>query len=197
MYRVLSILIDVFSELIIPFIILFILQKKFLPDMSKKRKIVVIFMFLYLSAMMSVVGMPGIKHLLIDMNCNFIPLKDIFSSPMGYILNIILFIPLGFFLPILYKKYRNFKEVTRLGFLISLFIEIMQLFSHRATDIDDLITNTFGTIIGYLIFKIFIKNKVDIKKESKYELPIIMGTAFATMFLIRPFITDIIWSFII
>ncbi len=115
---------------------------------------------------------------------------------MGYILNIILFIPLGFFLPILYKKYRNFKEVTKVGFLTSLFIEIMQLFSHRATDIDDLITNTLGTIIGYLIFKIFVKNKVDIKKESKYELPIIMSIAFATMFLIRPFFADIIWSFI-
>ena len=77
MYIVLSVLIDVFSEIIISLIILFILQKKFSPDMSKKRKIIIIFMLIYLSGMMSVVGMPGITYLLIDINCNFIPLKDI------------------------------------------------------------------------------------------------------------------------
>lgn len=195
MYRIQSALIDVFS-LIIPLIILFILQKKFLPNMSRKRKIVIIFMIIYLFAMMSVVGMPGIKYLLVDMNCNFIPLKDIFSSPMGYILNIILFIPLGIFLPILYKKYRNFRSVTVFGFLTSLFIEIMQIFSHRATDIDDLITNTLGTIIGYLIAKILV-NKIDVKKDIKYELVVIMGIVFGTVFLIQPFISDVIWNFII
>lgn len=196
MYKVLSVLIEVFSELIIPLIVLFICQKKFAPNMSKKRKVVIIFMLIYLSAMMSVVGIPGIKYLLIDMNFNFIPLRDVFSSPKGYILNIILFIPLGFFLPILYKKYRNFKKVTIFGFLTSLFIEIMQIFSHRATDIDDLITNTLGTIIGYLIAKTFI-NKVDMKKETKYELAIIMGTVLGTTFFIEPFISDIIWNFLL
>lgn len=195
MYRIQSTLIDVFS-LIIPLIILFVLQKKFLPNMSRKRKIVIIFMIIYLFAMMSVVGMPGIKYLLVDMNCNFIPLKDIFSSPMGYVLNTILFIPLGIFLPTLYKKYRNFKSVTAYGFLTSLFIEIMQIFSHRATDIDDLITNTLGTIIGYLIAKVFM-NKIDIKKDTKYELIVIIGIVFGTMFLIQPFISDAIWNFII
>ena len=146
--------------------------------------------------MMSVVGMPGVKSLLIDMNCKFIPLKDILSSPIGYILNIILFIPLGFFLPILYKKYRNLKKVTLVGFLISLFIEIMQLFSHRATDIDDLITNTLGTMIGYLIVKTFM-NKVDMRKDTKYELAVIMGLAFVTYFFIEPFISDMLWNFFI
>lgn len=196
MYKILSVLIDVFSELVIQFILLFIWQKKFSIDMSKKRKIVIIFMLIYLSAMMSVVGIPGIKYLLIDMNFNFIPLKDIFSSPMGYILNTILFIPLGIFLPILYKKYRNFKKVAISGFLTSLFIEIMQIFSYRATDIDDLITNTLGTIIGYLIAKTFM-NKIDMKKETKYELAVIMGIVFGTMFWVQPFISDIIWNFII
>lgn len=38
---------------------------------------------------------------------------------------------------------------------LSLFIEITQLFTlHRVTDIDDLITNVIGTLVGYFCFRI-------------------------------------------
>lgn len=35
----------------------------------------------------------------------------------------------------------------------SLIIEIMQLFNHRATDVDDLLMNTIGGVVGYGIYK--------------------------------------------
>ena len=50
------------------------------------------------------------------------------------------------------------KNVIFIGFLISLSIELTQLFLKRTTDIDDLILNTLGVIIGLLISK-RIKNK--------------------------------------
>ena len=73
------------------------------------------------------------------------------------ILNLVLFVPLGFFLPLLYKKYQHIKNVTLTGFLFSLSIEIVQMFGWGATDINDLIINTVGACLGYLIYYLLSK----------------------------------------
>ena len=67
------------------------------------------------------------------------------------VLNTLMFVPLGILLP-LYKK-QNFLSVTLLSFGFSTFIEVFQPFisSVRYSDITDVITNTLGGIIGYLI----------------------------------------------
>ena len=70
---------------------------------------------------------------------------------ISFIGNIIIFIPLGILIPLLYKI--SSKKVILIGFLISLLIEIIQLFLKRGTDIDDLILNTLGVFIGTLIYK--------------------------------------------
>ena len=74
------------------------------------------------------------------------------SGPIDTILNLVLFVPLGFFLPLLYKKYQHIKNVILTGFLFSLSIEIVQMFGWGATDINDLIINTAGACLGYLIY---------------------------------------------
>ncbi len=71
-----------------------------------------------------------------------------------YLLNILLFIPLGVLTPYIWKEYRKFYKTIILGLLLSISIEIIQLFNYRSTDINDIITNTIGTLIGYLLFKI-------------------------------------------
>lgn len=64
-----------------------------------------------------------------------------------------MFIPSGIVLPIVYKRLDTFCKVILAGAGISLCIEIIQLpFSVRATDIDDLILNTIGVIVGYVIY---------------------------------------------
>ena len=57
----------------------------------------------------------------------------------------------------LYKKYSRISSVAFTGFLLSLCIEILQMFGRGSTDINDLITNTVGACFGYLIFKLFSK----------------------------------------
>ena len=93
---------------------------------------------------------------------NFIPFVHMFDYSIkkemmfNIIGNIAMFIPTGIILPILYKKLDSFWKVVGTGFMISLFIEILQLpFSSRATDVDDLILNTTGVIIGYAIYSFF------------------------------------------
>ena len=82
----------------------------------------------------------------------------VYNSKKKMLLNVLgnvgMFIPSGIILPILYKKLDSFRRVTAAGFLISLCIELLQLpFYVRTTDIDDLILNTLGVMIGYGIYK--------------------------------------------
>lgn len=70
-----------------------------------------------------------------------------------YLYNILMFIPFGFLLPAIWPTFRSLKKVTIVAFLFSLTIETMQLFTNRLSATDDLIMNTLGAIIGYLICK--------------------------------------------
>ena len=72
-------------------------------------------------------------------------------------LNVILFIPLGFFLPMLFMRYDKIGKVALTGFFISLSVEIFQMFDCGSSDINDLITNTAGACLGFLIYKLISK----------------------------------------
>lgn len=87
----------------------------------------------------------------------YIPFVDMIRGPIETFLNVILFIPLGFFLPFLYKKYNRLANIVFAGFLISLSIEFVQMFDIGTTDINDLIANTLGTCLGFGIYKSFSK----------------------------------------
>lgn len=67
--------------------------------------------------------------------------------------NVLAFIPFGVMVPIVRRKNRNFFRVFGMTFLLSLFIECIQLiFRVGSFDVDDLILNTCGGIIGYAVF---------------------------------------------
>ena len=72
--------------------------------------------------------------------------------------NIALFIPMGFFLPIIFKGAKNFLRVLFASFLVSLCFEIFQLVTHTGHfDVDDLILNSIGGMIGYSCFIMGVK----------------------------------------
>ena len=86
-----------------------------------------------------------------------IPFVDMIRGPIDSVLNVILFIPLGLFLPMLYKRYDRIGKVALTGFFVSLSIELAQMFGAGSSDINDLITNTAGACLGYLLFKLLEK----------------------------------------
>lgn len=72
---------------------------------------------------------------------------------MATLLNIILFIPFGFFSPIVFNKLKNNKIYGILiGIIFSLVIESLQIFIGRFVQLDDMLMNTLGTFIGYEIW---------------------------------------------
>ncbi|RVU63794.1 VanZ family protein [Bacillus thuringiensis] len=85
-----------------------------------------------------------------------------------YLLNIVLFMPLGFLLPTIWPQFRKMKNTVCAGFFFSLAIELNQLLNNRITDIDDLFTNTLGAIVGYLLYRLYrALFKMICKREGK------------------------------
>lgn len=67
--------------------------------------------------------------------------------------NILLFIPFGFISPCAFRAFRKPHICIFAGFFSSLTIEVLQLLTHRGFfQIDDIITNTIGMLIGYILF---------------------------------------------
>lgn len=100
---------------------------------------------------------------------NLIPFNDIINgyyNQMDIVGNIILFIPLGIYISMFLKGFKWYKNVAILA-LISLFFEASQyIFAIGASDVTDLITNTFGGTIGIALYWII---KKIFKEDSKVK----------------------------
>ena len=84
-----------------------------------------------------------------------------FSNVIG---NIVLFVPLGVYLPLFIGEKNILKNVLWI-ILISVLVEILQfIFKVGVSDIDDVILNGFGGFIGVIAYKILLKTLVDFKK---------------------------------
>lgn len=98
---------------------------------------------------------------------NLIPFQEIrrfwvYRERVGYFAsflniggNVIGFLPFGFFLPVISDRFRNGWLTGLLGFSLSLFVECTQLvFKVGCFDVDDLILNALGAVLGYVMFVI-------------------------------------------
>ena len=104
-------------------------------------------------------------------HANLIPLKSIKLylttkdqdvNPLTNLLgNIVGFVPLGFLLPLLFIKLRSFIRTIAIVFSIRLGFETFQLVTDLGYfDVDDLLLNTIGGMIGYLAFALVKKMKL-------------------------------------
>lgn len=89
---------------------------------------------------------------------NFTPFKEIFRYSYGsrafykqVIGNIVLFIPFGYFIS-RYCKIKSLFPITIISLITSGVIECTQHFIGRCFDVDDIILNTVGGIVGFLLF---------------------------------------------
>ncbi|MCD2257017.1 VanZ family protein [Agrilactobacillus fermenti] len=95
---------------------------------------------------------------------NFVPLVETLKliyglSKLDFLYNlfgnILWFIPFGIGLPILMRR-PTFAKVLLLGIMTSISIEVFQFLLHTGiTDIDDVIFNTVGTVIGFGLYRLF------------------------------------------
>lgn len=123
-------------------------------------------MYVYFVMVIYVTLMPlsiptGTTNALFMETANLIPFRDVRMQYGGAVrevfLNILMMMPFGFLFPIIKKK--GLFTTVFLTFLFSFTIESTQLLSvwlginyHRAFDVTDLITNTIGGLVGFIIF---------------------------------------------
>lgn len=68
--------------------------------------------------------------------------------------NIVMLIPYGSLLPIFYQRFRKFQWILAASFAFTLLIEVTQYFTCRGLfELDDLIHNTIGGLIGFQLFQ--------------------------------------------
>lgn len=93
---------------------------------------------------------------------NLVPFQFVTESwEMGWrkqltqtLANVLMFTPLGFIYPLAFKKKQNFKRTVVSMMLFSFLIEFIQYFIGRSADVDDIILNTVGGMLGYGIYAI-------------------------------------------
>ena len=74
---------------------------------------------------------------------------------LNVVCNVVAFVPCGFFLPIISRRGGKWYNAILLCFALSLCIEVVQLvFKVGSFDVDDLLLNTVGGALGFVIFRI-------------------------------------------
>mgnify|MGYP002571098090 CR=1 FL=1 len=122
----------------VPVFVLYFLWLKKLGRTQSFLHTAAVFVFgYYLFGLLTVTGIGFTSTMTFRPNISWTPFIGMITGPIDTILNIILFVPLGFFLPLLYKKYHHMKTVALTGFLFSLAVEIVQMFGWGSSDIND------------------------------------------------------------
>lgn len=107
---------------------------------------------------------------------NLTPFVDAADDPIGIVLNVALFVPLGFLLPLIAPT-RSTSGALGIGLAVSLSIEIVQfaadltISTGRVADIDDLVGNTAGAVLGYAVLRLFMIVPVFARAARHVALP--------------------------
>ena len=188
MENILLILLDKLCGAIVSLPLVLITIFVFDRERAKRKWGWMVLLTLYLNAMYIVIGVPGVQYICWDPTLNLIPFQDFSARNMeGMVLNAIMFAPLGFLLPAYFERYRHWGRTLAAGFLTSLTVELIQLFTFRATDVDDLIMNTLGTLVGFLLAKLVLRRRTAVYRGKKdwLELAIVNGIVLLVIVFIR------------
>ncbi|MBR5430563.1 MAG: VanZ family protein [Firmicutes bacterium] len=99
-------------------------------------------------------------------------------------LNVLLFLPLGLLVPALWRRWDRWYRVAGLGLLFSLVIEGCQLLNYRFADVDDLICNTCGTVLGWALWRLLRRLGLREGGPGGKELPLYLLALAAGRFLL-------------
>lgn len=86
-------------------------------------------------------------------DANLIPFRTFSADPWSLMIlmgNLIMFFPIGFCATLLWRG-STWRRALVIGLLTTFFIEIWQLVIGRAFDVDDLLLNTLGVLLGHLL----------------------------------------------
>ena len=105
---------------------------------------------------------------------------------VGYGLNVVMFLPLGFLIPLIWKELGKLRYILAAGCGLSTLIEVSQLLSLRGTDVDDVIMNTLGAVLGYGLYRLCsrLTGSRFQQQEAAGELPVLILAIFLGRFFL-------------
>ncbi len=175
-------------------IIYFIFFRRFLKNhMQTNIKKVIIFCILFCYIVI-VIGAtifirPGVyEHANLNLFSSYIEAWNNYSKSYwrNIILNILMFVPFGFLLPLFSDRFKKFYWTLSLGFLFTFGIEATQYITKRGIfEVDDIMNNWIGALIGYSLVMFLLtsiskeKTKFKTLKLIIYLLPT-LGVIFAS-----------------
>ena len=193
-------LVDVLSAAVVAVPLVWLFQR-FRGERGWTRYVLSGLFVLYLCEMFDVVGIPAAQYIRWEPNISLIPFSDE-THWLGVqrVLNAVMFAPFGFLLPVLWRGCRKWGVTTLAGFLLSLTIEILQMFCFRATDVDDLLMNTLGAGFGFFAAWLFFHKKWArepapgaFKVSDSLSLTVSILIPLLTIVLVRTPISDCIY----
>ncbi len=110
------------------------------------------------------------------------------SAFIPALLNFLLFLPYGFFLPLVFPSRKwTWKKLLCIAAGTSLCIEVLQLFGGRYAEIDDVLLNTLGALSGYFIYICMVLFRKNRKKAVLYfvSLATTLAVCFYGIYLVR------------
>ena len=178
---ILSIFEDIWPMLFICLVIIVSLRIVYLIKNKIKfifyKEMIMLGFIIYVMALFRVVTFQDVSW----SSSNFIPFEEMFRYEFGTKLfyknvvgNMLMFIPYGFFISY-FLKTKNPLLILLLTTLVSVTIEFTQLLIGRVFDIDDIMLNIIGGLLGFIIYYVFVKvkNKI-VLLQKPYIYNIIM-----------------------
>ena len=178
---ILNIFEDIWPMLFICLVIIISLRITYLIKNKVKfvfyKEMLMLGFIIYVMALFRVVTFQDVSW----SSSNFIPFEEMFRYEFGTKLfyknvvgNMLMFIPYGFFISY-FLKTKNPLLILLLTTLVSVTIEFTQLLIGRVFDVDDIMLNIIGGLLGFIIYYVFVKvkNKI-VLLQKPYIYNIIM-----------------------
>jgi len=143
---------------LLPFLAVFLLgrkrQKKNGTAFSRYHVFAVLVFSVYVLGVYHFTGVSTLydhkRYIFIPELINLVPFSNEIDI-VAYALNVVLFVPFGLLLPMIWQNMGKLRSVLLGAFGFTLLIEVSQLLNFRSTDIDDVILNLAGMTLGFLV----------------------------------------------
>ena len=172
--KAINIVVDLWPMLILISVVLIALRLTYLIVNHKKiviyKELISLSFIIYIMLLFSLVTTSDFE----SFSNNFIPFREIFryklTSKLFYrnvIGNIVLFIPFGYFVSYYIKVNKKWYIAVFTTLITSLTIELIQMGIGRSFDVDDILLNLVGGLIGYLCY--YVGEKIFQKYSDIYK----------------------------
>ena len=187
--KAINIVVDLWPMLVLISVVLITLRLTYLLVNHKKiviyKELISLSFIIYIMLLFSLVTTSDFE----SFSNNFIPFREIFryklTSKLFYrnvIGNIVLFIPFGYFVSYYIKANKKWYISLFTTLITSLTIELIQMGIGRSFDVDDILLNLIGGLIGYLCY--YVGEKIFQKYSDIYKNNLLLNFIYIIIIIV-------------